>query len=303
LINYYEILGLSTGAGGHEIKNAFRRLAKIYHPDKNPNGKEQFNRILKAYEILSDPVQKSTYDYRLRMSMGNPQVQEPSSSGTKNWRFDERELKRRQYYNDYIKKQTRETENFNEETNDKRAYSDYKYIFFATPLAVLLFLMIMNLATPYKTLRYEPVAVLQTDTLKPLELKTGSEIFSSFFGTSRFDSVKGQRLSLVNKTSNDVIVTISSGDRFLRSGFIKNYTILDLPFIPGTAVNVQYCEGPRSTLTKETVMDSSQVFGSNNHFYRSLSPLLLKQVSELILLPGHKGFREVSRQEFFEKSK
>ena len=58
MTNYYEILGLQPGADSGEIKAAFRRLAKQYHPDKNPNGKDFFERLLTAYETLSDPQLK-----------------------------------------------------------------------------------------------------------------------------------------------------------------------------------------------------------------------------------------------------
>lgn len=63
--NYYEILGLPVTASVGDVKSAFRLLAKRYHPDLNPSGKDQFNNILKAYEVLSDPQKKYAYDYRL----------------------------------------------------------------------------------------------------------------------------------------------------------------------------------------------------------------------------------------------
>jgi molecular chaperone DnaJ len=65
LTNYYEILGVDENAGINEIKAAFRRLAKQYHPDRNPSGNVDFEKILKAYETLSDPGLKLTYDYKL----------------------------------------------------------------------------------------------------------------------------------------------------------------------------------------------------------------------------------------------
>ena len=58
LSNFYEILGLKIGAERLEIKSAFRRLAKLYHPDKNNKEKEKFSLILKAYKTLSDNLSK-----------------------------------------------------------------------------------------------------------------------------------------------------------------------------------------------------------------------------------------------------
>ena len=63
--DYYEVLGLSKGASEDELKQAFRKLSRKYHPDFNPGDKEaeeKFKEINEAYEVLSDPDKKSRYD-------------------------------------------------------------------------------------------------------------------------------------------------------------------------------------------------------------------------------------------------
>jgi curved DNA-binding protein len=63
--DYYEILGVSRNAGDEEIRNAFRRLARQYHPDKNRNNAEaedRFKQINEAYEVLSNPERRNQYD-------------------------------------------------------------------------------------------------------------------------------------------------------------------------------------------------------------------------------------------------
>ncbi|BAW96762.1 chaperone protein dnaJ [[Synechococcus] sp. NIES-970] len=65
LRNYYEILGVPRNASSEEIKRAFRRLARRYHPDVNPGDKvaeEKFKDLNEAYEVLSDDVRRSQYD-------------------------------------------------------------------------------------------------------------------------------------------------------------------------------------------------------------------------------------------------
>ena len=64
-IDYYEILGVNKNASEKEIKKAYRKLARKYHPDLNPNDKEankKFQQINEANEVLSDPEKRKKYD-------------------------------------------------------------------------------------------------------------------------------------------------------------------------------------------------------------------------------------------------
>lgn len=62
--DYYEVLGINKNATPQEIKKAYRKLSKKYHPDinKEPGADKKFKEITEAYEVLSDENKKAQYD-------------------------------------------------------------------------------------------------------------------------------------------------------------------------------------------------------------------------------------------------
>src|SRR5215468_1577758 len=63
--DYYELLGVSRKASAKDIRAAFRKLARKYHPDLNPGDKaaeEKFKQLQEAYDVLSDPKKRQMYD-------------------------------------------------------------------------------------------------------------------------------------------------------------------------------------------------------------------------------------------------
>ena len=72
--DYYEVLGVSKTASEQEIKSAFRKKAKEFHPDLNkddPNAAEKFKEAQEAYSVLSDESKRKMYDQYGHAGVGN----------------------------------------------------------------------------------------------------------------------------------------------------------------------------------------------------------------------------------------
>jgi curved DNA-binding protein CbpA len=65
LPNYYAILEVSTNASQEEIKQSYRRLVRLYHPDVSKNSNDRrIKQLNEAYTVLSDPPRRTTYDIK-----------------------------------------------------------------------------------------------------------------------------------------------------------------------------------------------------------------------------------------------
>lgn len=100
--DFYRILGIPDNATMADIKSAYRRLAKLYHPDLNPgskNSEEKFKEILDAYTILSDDELRAQYDRKRKYgsSASGFSTSPPQAPGEK-----KREAQRREYPPEYI---------------------------------------------------------------------------------------------------------------------------------------------------------------------------------------------------------
>ncbi|KAI3460407.1 hypothetical protein Pfo_017070 [Paulownia fortunei] len=83
----YEVLGVQTGATCQEIKSAYRKLARVLHPDVASNAADEFMQVHAAYATLSDPEKRAVYDsslFRQRRRAGGS-----SGSSRRTWETDQ----------------------------------------------------------------------------------------------------------------------------------------------------------------------------------------------------------------------
>lgn len=297
MIDYYKILGLAPSASAADIKAAFRALAKLYHPDKNPTGHEDFKKILLAYEILSDPNKKYSYDMRLKYQE-SINTRAPGSKEKKTWTFEEKEMRRRQYYNDHIRKYEKTTRAKQQPVELKKSYNEYKYILFATPLAVLLFLLVITFANPSKKRDPQNGSSVndQTSGLKP-----GDSPYASYFGGHVYDTLSERTIRVKNMTGKDVVFNLFASQKFVRGCYIANGYSAEMGRLPEGINEARYAIGENwdsgLELKDENILGG---FRKLPEFYKTVFKDQI-EFKELTLTYPSKNFEATSAKEFFRK--
>lgn len=82
--DYYAVLSIEVDASDSIVKNAYRKKASEFHPDKNasPDAPAKFREIQEAYDLLSDPIKRHAYDETRRRSL----VQNPLETAEEIWK-------------------------------------------------------------------------------------------------------------------------------------------------------------------------------------------------------------------------
>ncbi len=303
MASYYDILEISITAGNQEIKAAFRRLAKLYHPDKNPNGKEYFEKILMAYEVLINVNRRKQYDLKLKYGSDTQQTSAKARAAKKKeWNFSEEELKRRQYFKENYKKEYQQFKKTNSHSEVK-IYNEYKYILFAAPLAVALFLFIVNSYekdTGAKTIYNKQDTVVRSEKVG---LNLGDDPYSGYFKSPVFDPDSNKSITLKNLSGYDVVICFfGKQDRFLRCYFLKDNYSAELSQLPKENIVLKMVFGKDWNRSKE--FKNAEVVGG---FEKPLGYFILKNEVKNFGYPitldqkTLKNLEPITEKEFFEK--
>lgn len=246
--DHYSILGLTKTASNAEIKAAYRRLVKIYHPDKNPNSYEaldKFRQIQQAYETLIDPNLRSKYDgkvsYTEYFNQQPKQAKQQQQTRGKKYSFTEEDLKRRQYYKEHYKQQYEAGKKVNSQ-EEKKQYNETRYILISIPLAIALLFFIINVyersdkkSKVETTKQVNSKDTLDLDKKEEVEkITTSSEPYKYFFGQAAIDKSSLQVIQVTNYSGADAVVCLADAvtNKVVRHYYIANNFFLYFECLP-----------------------------------------------------------------------
>ncbi len=242
LPDYYKILQVPVTASTAEIKAAYRRLAKMYHPDKNGgySDGEKFKQIREAYETLGNPQKRMHYDSkRNRATTFRSTSKEPKKPTEKNYTFTEEDAKRRQYYQQHYKKQA--SAKSTAPPSQPRQSSELKYILISVPVAVALLLLMIRI---YEKPNEEKIEQTTYDTVRASDIHTADSPYTHVFGKMILDTNSASVIRLINRSGHDAIVFLQNDNgKVLRSHFIENNYEMLAENIPPSTYRVFYWLG------------------------------------------------------------
>lgn len=297
---HYHTLGLNPFASMEEVKQAYRRLAKRFHPDVNPNGKDEFARIAAAYEVLGDSSKKYIYDSRLKRGLFNDQAH-AGVQKKKRWETQEQELKRRQYYQEHYKKHYEQQQARHQQFQKKNNYNEYKYILFATPLAVVLVLMMLNMFRQNTDANSSITRVIP----KTIPLQNGATPYRDYFDNAQYAKSANRQIVLLNALPSDAVCLIFNKGIYLRQCYLQKKTSATIAQLPNDTLEIRYVTGAFWCDTcKLTVKNKDVVFGTfkaEARFYVvSLLPNKTGIIDQLELSANKK---ETTAEGFFKENK
>ncbi|MGL4596768.1 MAG: J domain-containing protein [Bacteroidia bacterium] len=319
--NYYHILGVPENAGDSDIKQAYRALAKRWHPDKNPGNfaaEEKFKEILEAYLTLSDPMLRRQYDMKLlRHDLYNDNV----TFTAPDTQEDKRD-RRKTYSEDFMNRVRNKTQERSQAHIKRR-----KYIFGGMLITFIVFMVWASifqynidkereLQAQILEMRIRNAKVAEKQTT-PLVIQDLDSPFDGWFGTPVYTRFSPNELVIISPFS-DAVVCVTEADapyRTIRNEFIHARRSFNIRELPNGRFRVKIYTGENWNLKKSMVLNfrlgkAYGGFEKDEELYLiDLPPFALKKptydepntnTSDTIILdPTRVQMREMSTTEFF----
>lgn len=324
--DHYSILGLTKTASSAEIKAAYRKLVKIYHPDKNPNSYEaveKFRQIQQAYETLIDPIARSKYDGKVsyteyyNQQAQSQQTKQKAQGRGKKYSFTEEDLKRRQYYKEHYKQQYDASKKTNS-AEEKKKYNETRYILMSIPLAIALLFFIINIyerSDKSKAIKQKQTTAVKIDTAKieskveEEKISTSSEPYKYYFAQAKIDKTTNQVVQVTNYSGKDVVVCIVDAvtNKVVRHYYIENNFFLYFEYLPEGKYYLRNYLGDKFNVSKKTAnAETSGAFENESQFqaFKNETFDISKQQHDtlsfdVIYFKNNKSLNIINSEEFF----
>jgi len=240
--NYYIVLGVNNTASAEEIKAAYRKLAKKYHPDRNPNNKaaeDYFKEVQQAYSTLSNPVKRKKYDLKFR------HFSEPKSTPTSHTTYRGNAYQYAQQQANYRKQQYRGTEKKSE--TKKKDKSESIQIIASVGVALILMNFIISNSsdssldkTYAESKKIAPLSfeieneTFDANELQPVDFDFVNSPYSSFFGKEINDLQSKNFFSIHNGSICEAVVCIvdAENNQTIRNQYMNKQCTFKLEHIP-----------------------------------------------------------------------
>ncbi|MFN6039443.1 MAG: J domain-containing protein, partial [Bacteroidota bacterium] len=276
---------MRQSATSQEIKSAFRKLAVLFHPDKNQgdlaSSKEKFIMIKQAYDVLIDPIKRKKYDlglnYQKKIEKNTNSQNIKTANKSKDYSFTERQRKERQEFARQYKNGKKE--NANTVKAEIPSYSDFKYIMMSIPLAVAILFFVINILSKDDSHTYnstqnfeKPIKPLVNPvTLKKTKLSPAimnvSVPWDSIFGAQKFDTLSKRIFYFENTSGTDVIICLKdkTSGKVIRNNYIFADNYFSMKHIPEGEFQILAVYG--SDWDKSLTTTKGKVFGSFAEVY------------------------------------
>src|ERR1700757_153849 len=281
--DYYQILQIKPTATNAEIKAAYRKLAKLFHPDKNPGSEEKFKIIKEAYETLIDSAKRHKYDLKRNYNIAFQTPKPDPAKKQKTYTFNEPELKHRQYYQTHYKTKTTAYES-HKSPSVKTNYKELTYILISIPAAVALLLILVNI---YQIPKQDKTKTNQVSVAS--EIKTSESPYKAAFGKNKFDTLSKSYIKIINPSANDVLVFLrNDSGKVIRHHFIEHNYQLYMEQLPAGLYNLYYYTGNGFTNSRylfgNIIGNFSQAI-SVDSFSQPIKVVAAKQNSFIVSIP------------------